>query len=110
MDDELLLAVAELVEALEDRDLSIRERVRYFITKINDVRKELERAEQSARCSLVKQKLNKLLEEIEKEGEWMKRVEAAYAALEEQGIEQSWRELDEETKNKLKRRVETMLR
>jgi len=111
MDDELLLAVAELVEALEEeKPSSIREEVRSFIAKLDRARKELGAARRSAKCSLVRRKLDELLEEIERESEWVKRVEIAYAVLEEQGIERSWRELDEGTKNKLKRRVEMVLR
>ena len=108
MDDELLLAVAELVEALEGERTSIEESD--FIARLDRARKELELARISVRCPLCQRELDKLLESLEEKTKLLKRAELAHAIMEERGIRDSWWELDEQTKKEIKEEIKRRLR
>jgi len=108
MDDELLLAVAELVEALEGEKTSIEESD--FITRLDRARKELELARISVRCPLCQRELDKLLESLEEKTKLLKRAELAHAIMGERDIRGSWWELDEQTKKEIKEEIKRRLR
>ena len=108
MDDELLLAVAELVEALEGEKTSIEESD--FIARLDRARKELELAKISVGCSLCKREIDELIEKINEKADLLKKAQMAYTVMQEQGIERSWFELDEEMRRKIKEEVRRRLR